>query len=75
MIMKRWRLLFFLPVAVLSGCDSREDFADYDNKEEVTGFRESHNKKVLGELEGKKEELAKQLDDVQWKAEEGGSTE
>ena len=59
--MKRWRLLFFLPVAVLSGCDSREDFADYDNEEQVAGFRESQNEKVERELTAKRAELSKQL--------------
>ena len=59
--MKRWRLLFFLPVAVLSGCDSREDFADYDNEKQVAGFRESQNEKVERELTAKRAELSKQL--------------
>ena len=54
MIMNKLNLFCLLLVVALAGCDTGKDFADYDNKEEVTGFRESHNEKVLGELEGKK---------------------
>ena len=54
-------LVFLLLVVALAGCDSREDFLDYDNDKDVTGFREIQNEKVLAKLEEKKEELTRQL--------------
>ena len=40
MIMNPLYLVFLLLVVALAGCDSREDFLDYDNDKDVTGFRE-----------------------------------
>ena len=48
-------------IVVLFGCDSKKEFADFDNEEEVDGFRVSRNEVVLKELGAKKKEIAKQL--------------
>ncbi|MBB80277.1 MAG: ABC transporter substrate-binding protein [Roseibacillus sp.] len=57
------RLFCLLLLVALAGCDGRQDFLEYDNKEEVIGFRERKNERVLDELEKKKEELTRQLDE------------
>ena len=38
-------------VVTLPGCDSKKEFADFDNEEEVNGFRVSRNEMVLKSLE------------------------
>ena len=59
--MRALHISFLFVVVVLFGCDSKKEFADFDNEEEVDGFRVSRNEAVLKELGTKKEEIAKQL--------------
>ena len=69
-MMKVVRIFSLLLLVLLHGCDTGKEYADYDNQEEVTGFRETYNDKVLGELQAKKEELSKQIADKPEKEED-----
>ncbi len=68
--MKVVRIFSLLLLVLLHGCDTGKEYIDYDNQEEVTGFRKTHNDKVLDELQTKKEELSKQIADQPEKEED-----
>ena len=73
--MKVVRIFSLLLLVLLHGCDTGKEYIDYDNQEEVTGFRKTHNDKVLDELQTKKEELSKQIADQPEKEEDQAKLE
>ncbi|HAT19064.1 MAG TPA: hypothetical protein DCS85_02805, partial [Verrucomicrobiales bacterium] len=63
--MKLWQFpcsLFFL---LALGCGESDQYASYDNTEEVEEFFENKNTEVLAELGKKREELDKELTEAQ----------